>query len=333
MDSNPFAVLSLIVAPAILTNASSVLIMSTSNRLARAVDRTRELSRQLEEASGIDSPKPRRRLEELKAGELRTLLLLKGLRCFYLALGGFATAALVSLLGAVMAPLETASAVTVLEIAGVLAGLMAVGAMVYGSVLLLRETRIAVQIINLRATTVLERMEKTLDKTAPPLDEGGRLLVLRGVTGSGKSEVARLLGQRPHSFTVMELDEIKLQRYGSTENCRPEVDFFQFGRALYGPLQAGKDVAAVEAFMDREHLDWFLNAVGRQYDSPKTFFVWLQCSVAESIRRKPELSRAAVEFQHQRVLSRHPVAGELVLDTTRLSPEQVAAAILQYIGA
>ena len=48
MDPNPFAVLSLIVAPAILTNASSVLIMSTSNRLARGADRARELSKQLE---------------------------------------------------------------------------------------------------------------------------------------------------------------------------------------------------------------------------------------------------------------------------------------------
>jgi len=48
MDSNPFAILSLIVAPAILTNATSVLVMSTSNRLARGVDRARELSKQLE---------------------------------------------------------------------------------------------------------------------------------------------------------------------------------------------------------------------------------------------------------------------------------------------
>ena len=46
MDPNPFAALSLIVAPAILTNASSVLSMSTSNRLARAVDRPRGRSRQ-----------------------------------------------------------------------------------------------------------------------------------------------------------------------------------------------------------------------------------------------------------------------------------------------
>ena len=51
MDANPFAVLSLIVAPAILTNASSVLIMNTSNRLARGADRARELSKQLEETN------------------------------------------------------------------------------------------------------------------------------------------------------------------------------------------------------------------------------------------------------------------------------------------
>ena len=55
--TSPFAVLSLIVAPAILTNAASVLAMSTSNRLARAVDRARDLGRQLEDTSTPD-PSP-----------------------------------------------------------------------------------------------------------------------------------------------------------------------------------------------------------------------------------------------------------------------------------
>jgi hypothetical protein len=36
--------LSFIVAPAVLTNASSILVLSTSNRLARAVDRMRVVS-------------------------------------------------------------------------------------------------------------------------------------------------------------------------------------------------------------------------------------------------------------------------------------------------
>jgi len=43
-QTNFFSALSLIVAPAVLTNAASVLLMSTSNRLARSVDRARELT-------------------------------------------------------------------------------------------------------------------------------------------------------------------------------------------------------------------------------------------------------------------------------------------------
>ena len=127
MDPNPFAALSLIVAPAILTNASSVLSMSTSNRLARAVDRARELSRQLEAArsarggpagtrtdarnSSVDS-------SELSATEERAIMLLHVLQSFYVALGGFASSTFASLLGAVVVPLGTGVGVTALEIAG-----------------------------------------------------------------------------------------------------------------------------------------------------------------------------------------------------------------------
>src|SRR5687767_12955210 len=103
---NPFAVLSLIVAPAILTNATLVLVMSTSNRLARAGDRVRELSKQLEEAGALESPEAGRRLRELGVTEQRSLLLLAALRSFYVALGSFASATLVSLLGAMLAPMD-----------------------------------------------------------------------------------------------------------------------------------------------------------------------------------------------------------------------------------
>ena len=40
LGRSPFAVLTAIVGPAILTNASSVLCLGTSNRIARVVDRT-----------------------------------------------------------------------------------------------------------------------------------------------------------------------------------------------------------------------------------------------------------------------------------------------------
>ncbi len=161
MDQNPFAVLSLIVAPAILTNASSVLIMSTSNRLARGADRARELSKQLEETADLTSMEAHRRLKELSASEKRTVLLLQALRSFYVALGAFAIAAFVSLLGAVAAPIRLAAVVYPLELGGVLAGLVAVASLVYGSMLLLRETRIAVLVISERAANVRERFGAT----------------------------------------------------------------------------------------------------------------------------------------------------------------------------
>lgn len=157
MDSNPFAVLSLIVAPAILTNATSLLIMSTSNRLARAVDRARELSKQLEETEQLDSEESQRRLGELGATEQRTLLLLNSLRSFYVALGAFASSAFVSLIGAVFAPIQLAIFVVPMELAAIVAGLVAVGSMVHGTVLLLQETRIAVLVVSERAENIRNR--------------------------------------------------------------------------------------------------------------------------------------------------------------------------------
>src|SRR6266508_3532004 len=47
LTDNPFAVLTAVVAPAVLTNASSVLCLGTGNRLARVVDRTRVINAEI----------------------------------------------------------------------------------------------------------------------------------------------------------------------------------------------------------------------------------------------------------------------------------------------
>ncbi|MFV0445510.1 MAG: DUF2721 domain-containing protein [Planctomycetaceae bacterium] len=158
--SNPFAVMSLIVAPAILTNACSVLAMSTSNRLARAVDRARELSKQLEASVDEASLEDQRRMDELTAAEERALLLVQALRSLYAALAGFALAALVSLLGAILVPFLLGWTVSVLEIAAVVTGLLAVAALIHGASLLVRETRIAVQVLHDRAARVRARVPR-----------------------------------------------------------------------------------------------------------------------------------------------------------------------------
>jgi hypothetical protein len=162
-EANPFAAFSLIVAPAILTNAASVLAMSTSNRLARAVDRTRDLARQLEAhgvslaSSDADRADSERRLDELSATETRTTMLLHVLQSFYFALGGFASSTLAALLGAVLAQWGPGAHVTVFEALAVGAGTIGVASLVRGSLLLVRETGIAVRVISERAASVRAR--------------------------------------------------------------------------------------------------------------------------------------------------------------------------------
>lgn len=99
--TNPYAALSLIVAPAVLTNASSILVLSTSNRLARAVDRARALATELDTpAKAMDLAALR--LSELDSAARRAVMLLGALRLFYASIGSFAAAALTSLIGAAL---------------------------------------------------------------------------------------------------------------------------------------------------------------------------------------------------------------------------------------
>jgi hypothetical protein len=167
---NPFAVLSLMVAPAILTNAASVLAMSTSNRLARAVDCGRDLSKQLEQSEDLTSPTATRRLDDLTAAEDRAILLVASLQRFYIAMGGFALATFVSLLGATLAAMGQQFVVQALELVGIAAGLVAVAAMVHGSTLLIRETRIALRVMRNR----VERIKTRADFSGAVVSDPGK---------------------------------------------------------------------------------------------------------------------------------------------------------------
>lgn len=154
-QTNPFAVLSLIIAPAVLTNASSLLIMSTANRLARTVDRARALTAQLERSGARHKPSAVADLQELTATGRRALMLVRALRYFYIAVGGFASSAFLALIGALLIPAGPGPVVVLLEIVGLAAGLVAVGGLLVGSLLLVREVRIAVGILQERAAHLL----------------------------------------------------------------------------------------------------------------------------------------------------------------------------------
>jgi len=152
---NPFATLTLIVAPAVLTNASCILSLATGNRLARAVDRARELTVTLEQHAEPDSsPLVRAMTRELKAAQKRMLMLIRALRYFYIAIGSFASTALISLIGAVVSLRFGELGGVVLEITAIIFGTIAVGSLVNGAFLLARETRVAVGAMQERISQV-----------------------------------------------------------------------------------------------------------------------------------------------------------------------------------
>jgi len=159
--TNPFTLLSLIAAPAVLTNAASLLVLSTSNRFARAIDRARTLVGHLKSPTAGKDPESPTRLRQLKRTELRSLLLLTSLRSFYLSIGCFAFASLVSLVGAGIAssPYELGLGVAMFVSLG--AGVLGVGSLVFGCIVLVRETRLAVFTIS-EETRFIEGQHVTL---------------------------------------------------------------------------------------------------------------------------------------------------------------------------
>ncbi len=136
--ADPFSILTVVVAPAVLTNASSVLALGTNNRLARVADRFHALTAQSAKLDSAVSP-------EFAVLQTRAQLLLRALRCFYLGLGLFASSALISIAGSIVVYYGWPSAFQIAAGIGVVCGASAVIALVWGCLLMIRETQHAVR--------------------------------------------------------------------------------------------------------------------------------------------------------------------------------------------
>ena len=149
---NPFAVLTIVVAPAILTSASSMLCLGTNNQLGRIVDRTRIVSSQLTSLAPTDESCPFYQ-HQLQVLEVRWTLVLRALKLFYTSLGSFAAAALISLLGAVLTTSAFHAAFIVIALLGLSSGTLGVAGLVIGCATMVKETRLAVENLAKEATS------------------------------------------------------------------------------------------------------------------------------------------------------------------------------------
>ncbi|HEY7405912.1 MAG TPA: DUF2721 domain-containing protein [Candidatus Angelobacter sp.] len=144
VSESPFAVLTLIAAPAVFTNASSVLALGTGNRLARVVDRTRQLVRELH---GAEADKATKDLWVSHLGRLeqRGALLVRAMSFFYGSIGCFAAASIVSLLGASVVSYQNKVIFEIIVGVSFIAGTVGFVGLAVGCSFLVNETRIALR--------------------------------------------------------------------------------------------------------------------------------------------------------------------------------------------
>jgi hypothetical protein len=156
LTQSPFAALTFVAAPALLTNASSVLALSTINRMLR----TRERMHELFKDSEVDAKNERERLQLTAVTdrvEKQATLLLTALHSVYLALAAFSSATLVTLLGAGFAAFHGEIWVHALAAVGLLLGFFGVGGLVMGCANLFHATQLSLVNIRDEAAAVRER--------------------------------------------------------------------------------------------------------------------------------------------------------------------------------
>ena len=158
------------------------------------------------------------------------------------------------------------------------------------------------------------------------------LLILRGAIGAGKTSVAAELVRRRPEVAVVEVDDLKVFRHGTTSVCVPHVEFPDAGRLARETLDAGRLTVVIEPLCDPSHLALVLDAVGRREGSPDVSFVWLECSRETSLSRTKDLfPPQVVDDQFARYPARCQPVGEKVIRTDGRSVAQVADAVQTLI--
>ena len=142
---NATSVLSAMITPAVLISACGSLIMATSDRLNKAVARTREISGALmpranDQRSESREDERRMLFTQLDFVTTRSRLLQRALSCLYAALGFFVGTSVAIGLVAV-----TGSVYTIIPVA---LGLYGAALLLYAAFLLIKESRFALAAVN-----------------------------------------------------------------------------------------------------------------------------------------------------------------------------------------
>jgi hypothetical protein len=123
------------------------------------------LAAQVEAMSDLGTREAKLRVTQLDSAERRTLLIVRALTCFYLAVSSFVASTLVSLFGAIAAGLGRSTWLQTGFTLGIAAGSVGVASMMTGALLLVRETRFSYRVLKQENEFITSRVR---ERSHPP---------------------------------------------------------------------------------------------------------------------------------------------------------------------
>jgi len=164
LEDSPFAVLSFIAGPALLTNATTVLLLGTVNRYARALDRARHLAGGIATITEADEERVEWLEREIDIAHRRVLLIVRTLTAFYTAVGAFGLGTLAFLTGAIL--LEEIGPVASRFVTIFTLGTTVVGVicLIFGSGALVWESRLTYQLLADEAAQIRVEADRMMSK-------------------------------------------------------------------------------------------------------------------------------------------------------------------------
>ncbi len=120
------------------------------------------------------------------------------------------------------------------------------------------------------------------------------------------------------------MDEIKRERYGTTERCIPDKDFPEAGRRASQALDGADRVVVVEAFADEKHIELVRRQLPKDARE-EHFLFWCEPSIGEG-RKRGEIDPSMVSSQFQRFAA-CTYQNRTRIDTSNRTAADVAAEI------
>jgi hypothetical protein len=153
MAMSPLALVSYVGGPALLSNATALFILSTSNRFARSLDRARILAERPDASEDGQN--------ELRDAHRRVRLIVRALTSFYFAAATFALGTLAAIAGAAIAEIQNAPMLSEIVGGAATVGILGFVAFVVGAVCLVIEARITERMFAREAEVALALARKT----------------------------------------------------------------------------------------------------------------------------------------------------------------------------